>query len=59
MVRHAPGALRYIRRHAHRIGQRALATPQFLHPDELRGDTRNLPVYGPETIFPNPWPGGW
>ena len=36
-----------------------LATPQFLHPDELRGNTRNLPVYEPETIFPNPWPGGW
>ncbi|MGA2145810.1 MAG: M14 metallopeptidase family protein [Bryobacteraceae bacterium] len=36
-----------------------LATPQFVHPDELRGETRNLPVYEPETIFPNPWPGGW
>jgi hypothetical protein len=36
-----------------------LATPQFLHPDELRGNTRNLPNYEPETIFPNPWPGGW
>ena len=36
-----------------------LATPQFLHPDQLRGNTRNLPVYEQETIFPNPWPGGW
>jgi hypothetical protein len=36
-----------------------LATPQFIHPDQLRGDTRNLPVYQQETIFPNPWPGGW
>jgi hypothetical protein len=36
-----------------------LATPQFVHPDELRGNARNLPVYEPETIFPNPWPGGW
>jgi hypothetical protein len=36
-----------------------LATPQFMHPDELRGNTRNLPVYEAETIFPNPWPGGW
>jgi hypothetical protein len=37
-----------------------LATPQFVHIDELRGgNTRNLPVYEPETIFPNPWPGGW
>ena len=36
-----------------------LATPQFIHPDQLRGNTRNLPVYEQETIFPNPWPGGW
>ena len=36
-----------------------LATPMFVHPDELRGNTRNLPVYAPETIFPNPWAGGW
>ncbi len=36
-----------------------LASPQFVHPDQLRGNTRNLPTYEPETIFPNPWPGGW
>src|SRR5262245_33151770 len=36
-----------------------LATPQYIHPDQLRGNTRNLPVYEQETIFPNPWPGGW
>jgi len=36
-----------------------LATPQFIHPDQLRGNTRNLPVYEAQTIFPNPWPGGW
>src|SRR4051812_9384837 len=36
-----------------------LATPQFVHPDQLRGNTRNLPSYEQETIFPNPWPGGW
>jgi hypothetical protein len=36
-----------------------LASPQFVHPDQLRGNTRNLPVYEAETIFPNPWPGGW
>jgi hypothetical protein len=36
-----------------------LASPQFVHPDALRGNTRNLPVYEAETIFPNPWPGGW
>ncbi len=36
-----------------------LATPLFLHADELRGSTRNLENYQAETIFPNPWPGGW
>ncbi len=36
-----------------------LATPLYVHPDQLRGNSRNLPVYEPETIFPNPWPGGW
>jgi hypothetical protein len=36
-----------------------LASPQFVHPDALRGNTRNLPAYEAETIFPNPWPGGW
>ncbi|HEX3742792.1 MAG TPA: M14 metallopeptidase family protein [Bryobacteraceae bacterium] len=36
-----------------------LASPLYVHPDELRGNTRNLPVYEAETIFPNPWPGGW
>lgn len=36
-----------------------LATPLFVHPDQLRGNTRNLPVYEAETIFPNPWAGGW
>ncbi|MGA3237840.1 MAG: M14 family zinc carboxypeptidase [Bryobacteraceae bacterium] len=37
-----------------------LATPLYVHPDELRGgNTRNLPTYQEETIFPNPWPGGW
>jgi hypothetical protein len=36
-----------------------LATPLFLHPDQLRGQTRNLPEYEEQTNFPNPWPGGW
>ena len=37
-----------------------LATPLYLDADQLRGgNTRNLPVYEQETIFPNPWPGGW
>jgi len=36
-----------------------LATPTYIHPDQLRGGSRNLPAYEAETIFPNPWPGGW
>jgi hypothetical protein len=36
-----------------------LATPLYVHPDQLRGETRNLPAYEAETVFPNPWPGGW
>jgi len=36
-----------------------LATPIYIHPDQLRGGTRGLPAYEPQTTFPNPWPGGW
>ena len=36
-----------------------LATPLYLHPDQLQGDSRGLPQYEPQTTFPNPWPGGW
>jgi hypothetical protein len=36
-----------------------LATPLYIHPDQLRGGARNLPVYEAQTTFPNPWPGGW
>lgn len=36
-----------------------LATPLFIHPDQLKGDTRGLPEYEAQTTFPNPWPGGW
>ncbi len=36
-----------------------LATPLFIHPEQLQGGARNLPKYEEETIFPNPWPGGW
>ena len=36
-----------------------LASPLYLDPDELRGGARNMPTYDAETIFPNPWPGGW
>jgi hypothetical protein len=36
-----------------------LATPIFIHPDQLRGETRGMPAYEEQTSFPNPWPGGW
>jgi hypothetical protein len=36
-----------------------LATPLFLHPEQLQGGVRNMPKYEEETVFPNPWPGGW
>ena len=36
-----------------------LATPLFIHPEQLQGGARNLPKYEEETIFPDPWPGGW
>lgn len=36
-----------------------LASPLFLHPDQLNGRTRGLPEYEAQTTFPNPWPGGW
>ncbi|MGC8792346.1 MAG: M14 family zinc carboxypeptidase, partial [Bryobacteraceae bacterium] len=36
-----------------------LATPIYIHPDQLRGGARGFPAYAPQTTFPNPWPGGW
>jgi hypothetical protein len=36
-----------------------LATPIYIHPDQLQGNTRGLPTYDIQTTFPNPWPGGW
>ncbi|UCD25488.1 MAG: peptidase M14 family protein [Gemmatimonadota bacterium] len=36
-----------------------LATPLFLHPDQLQGSRRGMPEYAAQTTFPNPWPGGW
>jgi len=35
-----------------------LASPLEIPADQLRGNTRNLPVYEEQTNFPNPWPGG-
>ena len=36
-----------------------LATPMYILPEQLSGGARNLPKYEEETIFPDPWPGGW
>ncbi|MDH5744138.1 MAG: M14 family zinc carboxypeptidase, partial [Candidatus Aminicenantes bacterium] len=36
-----------------------LATPIYIHPEQLRGDSRQFPEYEAQTTFPNPWPGGW
>jgi hypothetical protein len=36
-----------------------LASPLYVLPEQLQGGARNLPKYEEETIFPDPWPGGW
>jgi hypothetical protein len=35
-----------------------LATPLYVHPDQLQG-SRQLPEYEAQTTFPSPWQGGW
>jgi hypothetical protein len=36
-----------------------LATPIFVHPEQLRANTRAFPEYEAQSNFPRPWPGGW
>ena len=36
-----------------------VATPLYIHPQQLRGEARAMPDYKAQTTFPNPWPGGW
>ncbi len=36
-----------------------LATPIYIHPDQLQGGARQFPEYEAQTTFPDPWPGGW
>ena len=36
-----------------------IATPLYIHPDQLRGGARQFPEYEAQSTFPNPWPGGW
>ena len=37
----------------------SLATPLFIHPDQLRGGARQFPRYEPQSTIPSLWPGGW
>jgi Zinc carboxypeptidase/Biotin-protein ligase, N terminal len=36
-----------------------LATPMFMHPDQLRGGPRGLPQYESQVTMPSLWQGGW
>ncbi len=36
-----------------------LATPLYIHPEQLRANSRAFPEYEAQSTFPNPWPGGW
>ncbi len=36
-----------------------LATPLYVHPEQLRAGARQFPRYEAQSTFPNPWPGGW
>lgn len=36
-----------------------LATPIYIHPEQLRANTRAFPDYEAQSTFPNPWLGGW
>ena len=37
----------------------SMATPVYIHPEQLKADSRAFPDYEAQTTFPNPWPGGW
>jgi hypothetical protein len=36
-----------------------LATPVYIHPEQLEGESRQFPEYKAQSTFPHPWPGGW
>ncbi len=36
-----------------------LASPLYIHPEQLQGGARQFPEYEAQGTFPNPWPGGW
>ncbi len=36
-----------------------LATPLFIHPEQLQGGSLQFPKYEAQSNFPHPWEGGW
>jgi len=36
-----------------------LASPLYIHPDQLTGGHYSFPDYAAQVNFPHPWPGGW
>lgn len=36
-----------------------IASPIYIHPEQLRAEVRMFPEYEAQSTFPNPWPGGW
>jgi hypothetical protein len=36
-----------------------VATPLFIHSEQLRGESLQFPNYEPQSNFPHPWEGGW
>lgn len=36
-----------------------IASPLYVHPDQLQGGQRNLPDNRAQINMPDPWPGGW
>jgi hypothetical protein len=36
-----------------------VASPVYVDPGELSGETKGLPEYRAQANFPDPWPGGW
>ena len=37
----------------------SLATPLYVHPEQLRGGARQFPDYEPQSTIPSLWQGGW
>ena len=37
----------------------SLATPLYIHPEQLRGGARQFPDYEPQSTIPSLWEGGW